>query len=60
MTHRRLVKLKADYLDSFGDSVDVVIVGAKFGKGQRKDCYGSFLCAVREENGVHSFAMRHA
>ena len=54
------MKLKADYLDSFGDSVDVVIVGAKLGKGQRKDCYGSFLCAVREENGVLSSTMRHA
>ena len=33
----------------------MVIVGAKFGKGQRKDCYGSFLCAVREESEVLSF-----
>lgn len=43
------VKLKADYLDGLGDSVDVVIIGGKYGKGKRKDQYGSFLCAVKRK-----------
>lgn len=41
------MKLKADYLDSFGDSVDVVIIGGNAGKGVRKGSFGSFLCAAR-------------
>lgn len=43
------MKLKADYLEEGGDSVDVVVVGAKAGKGQRRDTFGSFLCAVRDK-----------
>lgn len=43
--------MKADYLDGLGDSIDAVIIGGKFGKGQRKDVYGSFLCAIQTENG---------
>ena len=52
------VKLKADYIveekavSGFGDSVDVVIIGAKFGRGNRSASFGSFLCAVREEDMV--------
>ena len=41
------MKLKADYLDSFGDSVDAVIIGGKMGKGSRTGNLGSFLCATR-------------
>lgn len=29
----------------------MVVIGGKFGKGQRKDVYGSFLCAVQTEEG---------
>ena len=52
------VKLKADYIveekavSGFGDSVDVVIIGAKFGRGNRSTSFGSFLCAVRGEDSV--------
>ena len=43
------MKRKADYLEEGGDSVDGVVVGAKAGKGQRRDTFGSFLCAVRDK-----------
>ena len=52
------MKLKADYIaeekavSGFGDSVDDVIIGAKFGRGNRSASFGSFLCAVREEDTV--------
>ena len=38
-------------MDGLGDSIDAVIIGGKFGKGQRKDVYGSFLCAIQTESG---------
>ena len=44
------MKLKADYLDSFGDSVDVVIIGGNAGRGARKGNFGSFLCAARSSD----------
>lgn len=40
------LKLKKDYIDGCGDSIDVVPVGAFYGKGKRHGAYGAFLLAI--------------
>ncbi len=43
-------KLKPDYEDNLADTLNVLIVGASHGRGDRAGWYSSMLCAVRDEN----------
>lgn len=47
---RNWLKVKKDYIDGIGDSLDLVVLGAYFGKGKRSQWYGAFLLGVYNQD----------
>lgn len=44
------LKLKREYKDGIGDSLDLIVIGAFYGKGRRTGVYGTLLLGVYDED----------
>lgn len=45
------IKHKPEYLEEFGENLEVCIIGGYFGNGKRSQKLASFLCGLRVEEG---------
>ncbi|CAG8496985.1 36241_t:CDS:10, partial [Racocetra persica] len=48
------IKIKPEYLDTLGDDLDLIVIGADYGQGKRGSMFGSFLCGLRDSKTVNN------
>ncbi|KAK9462546.1 ATP dependent DNA ligase domain-containing protein [Lipomyces oligophaga] len=41
------IKVKPEYMEEFGESLDVLVIGGYYGQGKRRNQISSFLCGLR-------------
>ncbi|KAI0078668.1 ATP-dependent DNA ligase [Panus rudis PR-1116 ss-1] len=45
------IKVKPEYMDNMGETVDVLVVGGNYGTGRRSGGVSTLICAVRDDKG---------
>jgi DNA ligase-4 len=51
------LKVKPEYMDEFGESLDCIIIGGYYGSGHRGGILSSYLCGLRvTQNHIHAGA----
>ncbi|KAI9276267.1 ATP dependent DNA ligase domain-containing protein [Sporodiniella umbellata] len=54
------LKFKPDYLDTLVENCDLLVVGAKYGTGRRKNCLAQFFCVIRDDTVSNVESPRYA
>ncbi|KAK7204444.1 putative DNA ligase [Myxozyma melibiosi] len=44
------IKVKPEYMNEFGENLDVLVIGAYYGRGKRSNLMASYLCGLRVED----------
>lgn len=45
------IKVKPEYMQEFGENLDVLVIGGYYGQGKRSKILASFLCGLRVDEG---------
>lgn len=53
------VKVKPEYMEEFGESLDCLVVGGYYGSGKRGGGLSSFMCGLRVDNTTHKNEKSH-
>jgi DNA ligase 4 len=53
--NRDWIKVKPEYMQDYGESLDCLVIGGYYGSGKRGGILSSFLCGLRADEKSHRF-----
>jgi DNA ligase 4 len=53
--NRDWIKVKPEYMQDYGESLDCLVIGGYYGSGRRGGILSSFLCGLRADEKSHRF-----